>query len=145
MYQILIFLLAFVFVACNVNKPGENKKQPVQEMNGINGSAEFAFNEEIHNFGQLQSGEVVVFTFVFTNTGKEKLKVTNVETDCGCVSAHFTNETAPGETGIVEIEFDSSGLFGKQFKTIVVHANTKKPKQLAIFAEVQNEEIEITY
>ena len=79
MYQFLIFLLAFVCVACNVKKPGENKKQPVQEMNGINGSAEFAFNEEIHNFGLLQSGEVVVFTFVFTNTGNEKLKVTNVK------------------------------------------------------------------
>jgi hypothetical protein len=44
-----------------------------------------------------------------------------------------------------KVEFDSSGLFGKQIKSIVVHANKKKPKQLAIFAEVQNKQIEYKY
>ena len=104
------------------------------------------FNEEKHDFGTVQSGEIVVFTFVFTNTEHNNLTIEKVETDCGCLNAKFSNEAVePGKTGIVEIEFDSSGLFGKQFKTIEIHANSKESKHLAIFAEVQNEQLEIKY
>ena len=100
----------------------------------------------MHDFGILQSGEIVVFSFTVTNTGNSELKIKNVEADCGCVHAEFLKEPVPpGKTGLIEVEFDSSGLFGRQFKTIEVHANTKKPKQLAIFAEVQNEQLEIKY
>ena len=110
------------------------------------GITESEFNEEMHNFGPLQSGEILVYTFIFTNTGDIDLIIDNVETDCGCIHAKFSKDPIkPGKTGFIEVEFDSSGLFGKQFKTIEVHANTKKPKQLAIFAEVKNEQLEIKY
>jgi hypothetical protein len=42
-----------------------------------------------------------------------------------------------------EVEFNSSGLFGKQLKTIEIQSNSKEPKHLIIFAGVENELIEI--
>lgn len=112
----------------------------------IKGIPEFEFTEEMHNFGSLHSGEIIVCTFVFSNVGNGNLIINNVTADCGCVHAEFTkNPVAPGKTGLIEVEFDSSGLTGRQYKTIEIHANTKKSKQLAIFAEVQNEQIEIKY
>lgn len=136
-----ILVVLFLFSCGNKNTKKSNTTLP--ETNGL---TEFEFSEEMHNFGLLQSGEIVVYTFEFKNTGKNNLIIEDIDSDCGCVNARIPKETLlPGETGIVEIEFDSSGLWGKQLKTIEVVANTKKPKQLAIFAEVQNEKIEIKY
>lgn len=143
---IITIFFAFTLLACNVKKSGNNEKKNIPVQNNSDEITEFKFNEEMHNFGLLKSGEVVVFSFVVTNSGNKNLRIKNAETDCGCIKAEFNNHSIlPGETGIIEVEFDSSGLIGKQFKTIVINANTKKPKQLAIFAEVQNEQIEFKY
>jgi len=146
MTKFLSIFFLITLLACQ-NKNSENtQKKTLPVKKKINGITKFEFNEEMHNFGTLQSGEIVVFTFVFTNTGDKELKIDDVVTDCGCVHAEFLKEPVPpGKTGLIEVEFDSSGLFGRQFKTIEVHANTKKPKQLAIFAEVQNKHLEIKY
>ena len=139
----VLFILVVVFLFSCGNKNAKNTDAAQQETNGL---TEFEFTEEMHNFGSLQSGEIVVYTFEFKNSGENILMIKNVETDCGCVKANFSKEPVlPGKIGVIEVEFDSSGLWGKQFKTIEIHANTKKPKQLAIFAEVKNEELEIKY
>lgn len=109
-------------------------------------TTEVTFNEEIHDFGILESGEIVEFTFTFTNLGKHDLILNEVVSDCGCVNVNFLKDPVkPGETGLIEIEFDSSGMFGKQFKSIEFQANCKEPKHLAIFATIKNEQLEIKY
>ncbi len=144
MNRLFFVFLIFAFLSCNSEK--NTKVKSIQGEETVYNETEFAFTEEMHNFGLLQSGEIVVFAFEFTNTGNTDLIIQTVETDCGCIRAEFNKKPVPpGEKGTVEIEFNSAGLFGKQFKSIEIHANTKKPKQLAIFAEVQNEEIEIKY
>jgi hypothetical protein len=140
----IFFILTLLACQGKNSRNTQNKSQPAEKK--TYGITEFAFNEEMHNFGSLKSGEIVVYTFVFTNTGDKKLTIDDVVTDCGCVHATYSKApVAPEKTGLIEVEFDSSGLFGRQFKTIEVHANTKKPKQIAIFAEVQNEQLEIKY
>jgi len=146
MTKFLSIFFLLTLLACQGKSSSNNKKGNNHAEKEINGTTEFEFNEEKHNFGSLQSGEIVVYTFVFTNSGNKNLTIDDVVTDCGCVHTEFPKEpVAPGKTGLIEVEFDSSGLFGRQFKTIEVHANTKKSKQLAIFAEVQNEQLEIKY
>ncbi len=145
MRRIFPVILLLLFFSCQTKKQNEEKKTASQQTQS-NKTTEFEFTEEMHNFGSLQSGEVAICTFEFQNTGNESLIVESAETDCGCVTAVFSsNPVLPGETGTIEVEFDSSGLVGKQLKTIEIHANTKKTKQLVIFAEVENEQIEITY
>jgi hypothetical protein len=146
MNKTALICILFVLFSCNAGKKSNPPKENIPVRNESNGVTEFEFNEEMHNFGSLQAGEIVIFTFVFTNTGENNLQIDNVEADCGCVKVNFLKEPVlPGNSGTIEIEFYSSGLFGKQFKTIEIYANTKKPKQIAIFAEVQNEQIEIKY
>lgn len=144
MYKFVIVLWVIALFGCN-SRSQENRGKNIVLPETIRIS-EIEFNEEMHNFGTLQSGEIVVFTFVFTNTEQHNLTINNVETDCGCLNAKYSKKPVrPGKMGIVEIEFDSSGLFGKQFKTIEIHANSKESKHLAIFAEVQNEQLEFKY
>ncbi len=137
---LLIFITAFI--ACGSPKP-DNREQ-------LNTDTEqpttFKFESDIHDFGELESGEIVAFTFKFTNTGNKNLLIKSIESDCGCISVSYPPKPVkPGETGYIEVEFDSSGLFGKQFKPITVEANVKEPKHLAIFAEVNNEQLEFKY
>jgi hypothetical protein len=51
----------------------------------------------------------------------------------------------PGEKGWIAIEFDTSGLTGREYKTIEIRGNSNELKHLAIFATVKNEIIEIEY
>lgn len=145
MNKFLFFISVFALISCSQQK-GNEKKTKVNTSEKTTGTTEIKFDEEIHDFGALTSGEIVVSTFVFTNSGEHNLIITNVESGCGCVHANFPKEPVkPGGKGLIEVEFDSSGMFGKQFKTIEVYANFKEPKHLAIFAAIKNEELEIKY
>jgi len=140
-----LFIFILILVSCT--SPKENReKSEIKISQKITGITEIQFEEEFHDFESLVSGEVVVSTFVFTNTGEHNLVISKVESDCGCVTTNFPKEPVkPGETGIIEVEFDSSGMFGKQFKSIEILANTKDLKHLVIFASVKNEDLEIKY
>ena len=145
MNKFLFIIFVFALISCSPQK-GNQKKTKANVPEKSTGITEITFNEEIHDFGTLISGEIVVATFVFTNSGKHNLIIEKVESDCGCVQVNFPKEPVkPGKTGLFEVEFDSSGMFGKQFKSIEIHANCKEPKHLAIFAAVKNEQLEIKY
>lgn len=137
-----IFCFA-VCMSCGFSQ-SENKNNQIEIQKQKSTSIEF--KTETHNFGTLQAGEVAVFSFVFTNSGNENLWIYNIDAGCGCVKVKYLKEPVkPNETGKIEVAFNSSGLYGKQMKTITVDANVSKPKHLAIFAEVKNEQLEIKY
>ena len=143
--RFLFIIFVFTLISCSPQK-GSQKKTEVNVSEKSTGVTEIAFSEEIHDFGELISGEIVVATFVLTNSGEHNLIINKVISDCGCVQVSFPEEPVkPGETGFIEVEFDSSGMFGKQFKSIEIHANCKEPKHLAIFAKIINEQLEIKY
>ncbi len=134
----LIGIIIFCF-SC-----AEKKQQQESGNKTAKGTPEIKFDEEMHDFGKLTAGETAVFSFVYTNTGNSDLIVENAESDCGCVRVYFSKSSVkPNEKGKIEVEFDSSGLFGRQLKTIEIQSNCKETKQLVIFAEVKNELFEI--
>ncbi len=138
--QKLLFFWLFVFLLSCCSPHKENKN------NNSGGITDIVFKEEIHNFGILEAGEIVVYGFVFTNSGENDFITNNILNNCGCIRVHPPEKVVkPGETGIFEVEFNSAGLFGKQLKTIEIEGNTKELKHLAIFAEIENEQIEFKY
>ena len=103
-------------------------------------TAIISFTEYEHDFGKVAEGEKVALTFVFENKGKGPLIISNVTTTCGCTVAKYnTNPISSGNSGTVEIVFDSSGKSGKQTKSITIHSNASKPiVLLKITGEVLN-------
>lgn len=97
------------------------------------------FEKMEYDFGKILQGEVVSYTFHFTNVGNAPLIITSVEKSCGCTAGDFPREPiAPGQQGDIKITYDSKGHFGFQSKSVVVNANTV-PSQtsLRIKAEVK--------
>ncbi len=108
---------------------------------------EFVVNEEIHNFGTLTAGEIVIFSFVLTNTGQNPLILKNLERDCECIRIRFNGKPVlPGEKGMIEVEWDTSGMTGKQYQPVAMEMNTKERKYtLGVVAEVQHKNMDRTY
>lgn len=83
----------------------------------------------VYNFGRARSGELVKHVFAFTNTGDALLLLTGVATSCHCTtSGDWSRQVDPGQTGVIPVQFDSSGLVGPVMRTVTVTSNdTNKP------------------
>lgn len=139
-WGLLMVVLAFLFSCASPNsKPGTTEKSDES------GVAKFVFSEEIHNFGSVKAGEIVVFSFVFKNEGTKTLTITGVDSGCGCTEVNIPSKSvAPGQEGIIEVMYNSAGEVGNQLKTITIFSNAETPrKEIYIRANVSNEIIEL--
>lgn len=97
------------------------------------------FEETVHDFGKIIQGEKVSYTFKFKNTGKSDLLISKVSTSCGCTAPNYSKEPVkPGESGKIEVTFDSHNKKGFQNKTITVLANTD-PNYVTLFIKTNIE------
>jgi len=123
-------LLAAICFSCAGNQPKTDAQK---------GTPQISFDDESFNFGTIAQGEKVSHTFKFRNIGDGPLQITDVTTSCGCTASKYSLEpVAPGESGTVEVIFDSYGREGKQLKSANVWTNCgEKPVKLQIFAEIK--------
>jgi len=135
------FLILSTLTACTSAK----QKPGTTEKSDESGVAKFVFSEEIHNFGSVKAGEIVVFSFVFKNEGSKTLTITGVDSGCGCTEVNIPSKSvAPGQEGIIEVMYNSAGEVGNQLKTITIFSNAETPrKEIYIRANVSNEIIEL--
>lgn len=87
---------------------------------------EMSFVTKEHDFGRIKQGEKVRHNFKFTNTGKSPLVIASVQASCGCTTPNYPKTpVAPGTSGEITVEFDSSGKSGSQMKTVTINSNAK--------------------
>lgn len=86
-----------------------------------------AFADTAMTFGIVSEGHVVSHTFSFVNEGPGDALIADVSTSCGCTVPKTwpRSPIAPGETGAVEVSFDTHDKTGEQDKVITVVANTE--------------------
>jgi hypothetical protein len=86
------------------------------------------FEKMEHDFGRINEGDVVKTQFKFTNTGKAALLITHAQGSCGCTVPQWPEERIkPGESGVINVQFDSHAKVGEVTKTVAVSANTSPP------------------
>lgn len=148
MREICFFLLGIlVFGACQTEADPGKKVQEIatdgpisnadiirnpisadQPLDTIN-VAKLEFVEPSYDFGTVKEGEMVKHTFEFTNTGKAPLIISNAKSTCGCTIPKWPKEpVAPGESGEVEVNFNTSGKKKYQDKPVTISANTHPPQ-----------------
>lgn len=85
--------------------------------------ARFSSNTENFIFGQVEWKQPVTAEYVITNTGDQPLVLTEVEPDCACSVAQWTQTPiAPGEKGTLRVTFDAKTL-GRFHKSVAVYTN----------------------
>lgn len=83
------------------------------------------YTEPKADLGEVEEGIKVQHSFEFKNTGHEPLILQSVQGSCGCTVPSYSREPiAPGETGQIDIEFDSKGRPGINTKDVTIVANT---------------------
>ena len=96
-----------------------------------NKQAAIKFDKEEHDFGSLLQGEVVSYSFHFTNTGNMPLIITEVGSSCGCTVGDYPHEPiAPGKKGDIKVTYDSKGHHGFQSRSLTVMSNTNPAKTI---------------
>lgn len=84
-----------------------------------------SFAETKFDFGTIKEGEVVKHTFSFKNTGNQTLIISEVKVTCGCTTPDWTRTpVAPGQTGYITAQFNSTGKPGQNHKVITVVSNS---------------------
>jgi hypothetical protein len=134
-YTIALLILSSLFACNDTPKKKKDKIETKVEASAI---TTVKANKNIHNFGKMTQGEVLAYSFNIENTGKSSLLINNIETSCGCTLVKWDKKPlAPGEKTKIEVEFNSSGRYGKQYKVISIFANVpNKIYELIITAEV---------
>ncbi len=119
-----------------VNNNGVTKANPIEVNNSPQSntqapkgpSTSIKFGKEVHDFGTLNVNTDNPYSFVFTNTGKEPLLITNARGSCGCTVPSWPKDPImPGKTGKIDVVYrPSKGQAGKpQEKTVTITANTE--------------------
>lgn len=128
-------LAAFIFatIACgnpnNSNQVGAeivtnpaNAENPNAE--NVN-ATEITFEHNMFDFGTINEDDLVNHKFKFKNTGKNPLLITNASASCGCTVPNWPKEPiAPGQSGEIDVTFNSAGKPNHAEKTVTVTANT---------------------
>jgi len=145
-YRSIIFLslCLFAFTSCKQSSERKNKTESELQNDSENTDEaklypKLVFSKEIHKFGVVSEGEIVVCEFYFRNTGHANLVIQSIESSCGCTAVNWDKKPIKvGEESKIIVEFDSSGRQGKQYKVLTIFANTKrKVKELKISATVK--------
>ncbi len=86
-----------------------------------------------HDFGTVSEGKVVELNVDFKNIGKDELIVNDVKSSCGCTAALLSSKKlAPGQTGQIKIELDTSDRVGKFTRTVTLYTNEPELGQQTI-------------
>jgi len=121
--------------SCSNPKPTELRAGDVI-YNNNSASGKFAgktskikFKDVVYNFNEVTEGTLVKYAFMFQNVGDAPLVIAGAQASCGCTIPDWPREPiAPGDSGVIKIEFNSKGRPGKANKTVTVTANTEPSK-----------------
>ncbi len=108
----------------NLEKDAKKEIPPAVPADTVN-VGKIKFEEEVYDFGTIDQGESVEHTFKFKNTGVSPLVISNARGSCGCTVPKWPKEPiAVGETGEIQVKFNSAGKKGPQNKSVTLTANT---------------------
>ncbi len=120
--------------------PGyEQPALAVTESTESPGAPKIAFESVIYDFGDVGPTTNHLCEFRFTNIGTGILKIEDVVKTCGCTPFELEKkEYAPGESGILKVQYYSDNVLGRVSKNLVMHTNdrTQPEIELAIAARV---------
>lgn len=79
------------------------------------------FKSRVQEFDADAGTETVEARFEFVNRGSRPVTIEKIDSSCGCLKAEAAKSTyQPGESGVIDAEFEIRGLAGEIEKTLTV-------------------------
>jgi hypothetical protein len=103
--------------------PGRVNGTATQETSRAQLKPEITFATTVCDFGEVSPGKKCVGKFEFTNTGNSLLRITEVKKCCGVVAELDREEFAPGQTGVLHVEYRSAGTADGIRRQLYVNSN----------------------
>tara|TARA_B100001057_G_scaffold498528_1_gene605794 strand:+ start:2809 stop:3255 length:447 start_codon:yes stop_codon:yes gene_type:complete len=127
-----LIALTFFFSACSESASSKINPDIKSSIQKESSYAEITFDRVFHDFGLVSEGEIVKTVFKFTNTSDNDLYIVDALGSCGCTVPKYPKNVPikPGETGEIEVNFDTNGRPNLQQKMVKVSANTPNGGQL---------------
>lgn len=95
------------------------------------GAATISFDKQEYDFGTVNEGDIVETVFKVTNAGKTDLIITNAQASCGCtVPSWPKTPIKPGDSGDIQVSFNTSGKPNRQNKTVTLTTNTESGREV---------------
>lgn len=114
-------------------------QQPQPEVKPEGPLPVIAFDKTEHDFGSIEQGKKVSYTYTFKNTGEAPLIIQSAQPTCGCTVSNYSKDPIPvGGSGFVTAEFDAKAA-GMQNKSVTVTANTFPKQTVLKFKALVNE------
>lgn len=121
---IAVSCVLFLFAGCQQQARVADKPAAAEAVEK-KGEPKIEFESLVCDFGKVGPGQKLHGEFKFTNAGDAPLKITKVEKCCGAVTKLDKEELAPGESGVLKVQYTSSRLPNKIKKFLYVNSNDK--------------------
>ena len=96
-------------------------------LNGLSQELEL-LTPQVMDMGIVTQDSVVHSVIQFRNSGELPLKIKRVQTSCGCTAAELNQlDYQPGESGEIEIQFNTKGFSGVVRKYITIYLEDGSP------------------
>ena len=84
------------------------------------------FATKEHDFGLIKTDSEVNYSFTFKNTGQADLIISRAIGSCGCTIPEYPKDPIKaGESGKIDVSFNSANKHGNQQKSVTIYTNTK--------------------
>jgi len=135
----IISLFIIALFTMNLGFSQDNKEEKTNDKK----APEIAFEKLIHDYGTIEKGANGVCEFVFTNTGKEPLILSNVRSSCGCTVPSWPKEPIKKKkSAVIKVKYNTNRV-GTISKSITVYSNAKNsPIRLKITGKVVDKPVE---
>ena len=111
-------------VAAKTVTTTDRKAEPKAVKKKAKKRSKIKFDELIHKFGTITTGDKVNHQFKFKNTGNAPLVIKSVDVSCGCTFPSYPFLLIqPGIEGTIDVTFDSTNKVGRQEPTVTVVTN----------------------
>lgn len=93
---------------------------------------EISFEKLVYDYGTITEGDPGECEFVFKNTGKEPLVLSNVYSSCGCTVPNWPKDPImPGKSSAIKVKYATSRI-GAINKTITVVSNATENAKVTL-------------
>ncbi len=91
-------------------------------------------SEDVHDLGTIKTDSKSEHTFYIYNTGGKHLRISRVDTSCGCTLTELSKKViAPGDFATLKATLDTSIKIGKIKKTITIFSNDAKSPEKVLY------------